>query len=175
MAFFLMLGIAAGLVGGGIGLMVYYVSAKTGDRRAARNRARFNAIRDHRNGLAVHPEAYSGHPSSSRYTGPTQKDIDTYMQGISRPEPEVDEEIGDCGVCLDELSAETSGVFLSPTCKHNYHLQCVGKWVFTRSSLQCPYCQLPFESNGESLPFSNIPKFPPANRTPTAGSERSEA
>mmetsp|Transcript_5708 Transcript_5708/g.24106 ORF Transcript_5708/g.24106 Transcript_5708/m.24106 type:complete len:86 (+) Transcript_5708:366-623(+) len=77
MAFFLMLGIAAGLVGGGVGLMVYYVSTKAGDRRAARNRARFNAIRDHRNGLAGSPEAYSRHPSSFRYTGPTQKDVDT--------------------------------------------------------------------------------------------------
>ncbi|KAJ8901328.1 hypothetical protein NDN08_007176 [Rhodosorus marinus] len=168
MAFFLLLGIAAGLVGGGIGLLVYYLSAKTEGRRAARNRARFNAIRNHRNGAGVNPEAFSGHPSSSRYTGPTQEDVNTFMQSISRPEPAVDEEIGDCGICLDELSSETSDVFLSPTCKHNYHLQCVGKWMFTRSSLQCPYCQLPFESNGTSLPFTSIPKSQPANSNDTA-------
>uniref|UniRef100_A0A7S0BI84 RING-type domain-containing protein n=1 Tax=Rhodosorus marinus TaxID=101924 RepID=A0A7S0BI84_9RHOD len=163
MAFFLLLGIAAGLVGGGIGLFVYYVSAKAGDRRAARNADRFNRIRHHGNLMAVNPEAYSGHPSSSRYTGPTQEDVNTFMQSISRPEFKVDEEIGECGVCLDDLSTEASEVFLSPTCKHNYHLQCVGKWVFTRSSLNCPYCQLPFESNGSSLPFSNIPKSAHAN------------
>lgn len=68
----------------------------------------------------------------------------------SRPEPasfEVlkGEEIEECTICKVEVAAGESGTRLS--CHHEYHSQCLGRWLKTcerqSTAYSCPLCRSP--------------------------------
>jgi hypothetical protein len=53
------------------------------------------------------------------------------------PNVEVDEDGGDCVICLDEL--EVGGVAKEMPCKHRFHANCIEKWLGIHGS--CPVCR----------------------------------
>ncbi|KAA0035774.1 E3 ubiquitin-protein ligase RNF181-like protein [Cucumis melo var. makuwa] len=50
------------------------------------------------------------------------------------------EDLGDCSICLDELSCEKREVIRIP-CGHVYHESCIFKWLKNHNS--CPLCRKP--------------------------------
>ncbi|XP_038883574.1 E3 ubiquitin-protein ligase RNF181-like [Benincasa hispida] len=57
------------------------------------------------------------------------------------------EELGDCCICLEELSCEKREVIRIP-CGHVYHESCVFKWL--RKNNSCPLCRKPLPLNDDS-------------------------
>ncbi|XP_059445718.1 E3 ubiquitin-protein ligase MPSR1-like [Corylus avellana] len=53
------------------------------------------------------------------------------------PNVEVDEDGGECVICLDEL--EVGGVAKEMPCKHRFHTNCIEKWLGIHGS--CPVCR----------------------------------
>ncbi|KGN43349.1 uncharacterized protein LOC101214496 [Cucumis sativus] len=56
------------------------------------------------------------------------------------------EELGDCSICLDELSCEKREVMRIP-CGHVYHESCIFKWLENHNS--CPLCRKPLHHDDE--------------------------
>ncbi|KAJ8901326.1 hypothetical protein NDN08_007174 [Rhodosorus marinus] len=76
------------------------------------------------------------------------------------------EEIGDheaavepgeiCSICLSEFDEEDGNQFVSSTCHHPYHLNCIGKWVYRRRDLACPICRTNFVPDEENPTFEKF-------------------
>lgn len=69
---------------------------------------------------------------------------------LSSREEEGDEETGcveirescSCPICLDDFEG-TDEVFHVKTCRHEFHKECIKKWLCDRKKLSCPYCREP--------------------------------
>uniref|UniRef100_A0A7S0G536 RING-type domain-containing protein n=1 Tax=Rhodosorus marinus TaxID=101924 RepID=A0A7S0G536_9RHOD len=61
-----------------------------------------------------------------------------------------------CSICLSEFDEEDGTKFVSSTCHHAYHLNCIGKWVYRRRNLACPICRTTFIPNEEDPTFEKF-------------------
>ena len=75
--------------------------------------------------------------------------VSLYRQEIDHQ----DETIGDCSVCLEDLS---NGPFVQTICKHSFHEECLYKWLKSQAGLaresqqekqcSCPNCRMTIAS-----------------------------
>ncbi|XP_038707002.1 RING-H2 finger protein ATL66-like [Tripterygium wilfordii] len=77
-------------------------------------------------------------PSCSSSPGLNQATIDSLPVSLHRSSMEINIAEGECCICLSLLEDEDK-VKVLPDCNHEYHSECVDKWLSTQSS--CPLCR----------------------------------
>jgi hypothetical protein len=63
------------------------------------------------------------------------------------PDPAVNDEPGECAVCLAEYAGGEE-VRVLPACRHGFHRECVDRWLLTRAPT-CPICRAPVTAHAE--------------------------
>uniref|UniRef100_A0A7S2Z9E5 RING-type domain-containing protein n=1 Tax=Rhodosorus marinus TaxID=101924 RepID=A0A7S2Z9E5_9RHOD len=51
-----------------------------------------------------------------------------------------------CTICLEEFLDDKTEVFVSPSCSHIFHVDCISKWICSGKKTECPLCTVPFTS-----------------------------
>mmetsp|Transcript_2659 Transcript_2659/g.3869 ORF Transcript_2659/g.3869 Transcript_2659/m.3869 type:complete len:164 (-) Transcript_2659:1553-2044(-) len=68
-----------------------------------------------------------------------------------------EEEPDVCTICLEEFPDKKTEVFLSPSCAHVFHVDCISKWICSGKRTDCPLCTVPFASSDGGHLFYHQP------------------
>ncbi|GLJ56189.1 hypothetical protein SUGI_1206500 [Cryptomeria japonica] len=108
-------------------------------------------------------------PQAHRLRAPPQTvDVDMPVFDYTRFKEELEDEDGSaeqCVICLANYDEAQWPALSLPTCRHNFHVECVGPWL--RNHGRCPICSAsPFPTHAAPTPPPDVVRVSVAIDTP---------